>query len=69
MKISCNTIGSKYQLSASFVTNNRYRLYTNIPPVWHVCIVVPVLSVLLCVDIGVHPSLAAGRRGSRHRSL
>lgn len=40
-----------------------------VPPVWHVCVVVPVLSVLLCVDVGVHPSLAAGRRGSRHREL
>lgn len=39
------------------------------PPVWDVRVIIPVLSVLLCVNVGVDPSFAAGRRGSRHRWL
>lgn len=45
------------------------RKHWNLPPVWNVSIVVPVLSVFLCVDIRVHPSFAACRRGPRHCCL
>jgi len=39
-----------------------------IPPTWHMCIVIPVFPALLSVDIGVHPSFAAGS-GTGHCEL